>query len=457
MKKTISFGLTTRAKIIILIASLLLIVNIIQPWKEVSIRSLYIPFLLIGLVISGWIVNRARGYAFERLEIKRIIPPNVYENETINVKIIIKNPTPIGLYNIVIEEHYPETLSKVEGFNTGVIQIPPKSEVQVNYKLKAKGIGRHEFGSIILRKLGIIGFYYTEATYSNIESSFIGVMPSLPKINIEEALARGYKLELGAQKVPHSGFSTEFRDIREYVPGDEIRRIDWKATAKLNKLMIREYELERKNNIVLILDLSKNMFIGELGLRKIDHASRTIAYIINYAISRRDNVGLIILSGYGIEVIPVTMASETILQNTLRKLSNITVYPPADEDREWSIDELGIGLERLKLRDKTLFILISDLETPGIIDNIVELSKILRGMRHELVVVSPLTVLFEARMLKGIDAAIYKVIGYISMQERKKMIDKLFKAGVPVINVGPRDLIPYIMLKIEEYRRMIIV
>lgn len=457
MKTSISFGLTTRAKIILLIASLLLVVNIIQPWKEVYIRSLYIPFLLIGLVISGWIVNRARTYAFERLEIRRKIPANVYEGETIRVKIIIKNPTPIGLYNVVVEEHYPETLTKVDGFNTGVIQIPPKSEVEVNYKLRARGIGKHRFGTIMLRKSGILGFYYTKAAYSNIDSSFIGVMPSLPKINIEEALARGYKLELGAQKVSHSGFSADFRDIREYVPGDETRRIDWKATAKLNKLMIREYELEKKNNLVFILDLSKNMFIGELGLRKIDHASRTIAYIMNYAMNKRDNVGLIILSGYGVDVIPVAMASESLLQNTLQKLSNIPVYPPTAEGLEWSIDELGIAIERLNLRDKTLFILISDLETAGIIDNIIELSKILRSMRHELVVVSPLTVLFEARLLKGIDAAIYKVIGYISMQERRRMIDKLFKMGVPVINVGPEDLIPYIMLKIEKYRRLIVV
>lgn len=457
MNRRISFGITNRAKVILYISALILVINLIQPWTIYGIDSLFISFGLLGLLISGWIVNRARYYVLERIDIKRVLPTIVYEEENIPIIIVIHNPTVIGLYNVLLEDYYPETLSKTDGYNFGVIQIPPKSTVEVKYELKSRGVGSHKFGRFLLRVGDPFGFFHTTLEISDVDTNVIRVMPLIPKISLEEIFARGYRLELGVKKIPHTGLSKEFRDIREYVPGDETRRIDWKATAKLSKLMIREYELERKNHIVMILDLSKNMFIGELGNRKIDYASRTISYIINYAISTKDNVGLIILSGYGVDTIPVAMASETLLRNVLRKMSEIPVYPPVDEYKEWEMRDLGEAISKLGLRDKTLFIVISDLEGPGVIEKIVNLSRILRGLRHEVVIVSPLTVLFEARLLKGVDAAIYRVIGYISMQKRRKEIDMLFRLGVPVINVGPDDLIPYIMLKIEEYRRMIII
>lgn len=456
MRKTIEFGLTIKAKAIIFVSALILIINIFQPWSIAGIDTASISFILLAILISSWIISRGKIFVAEKLDIKRIIPKYVYELDEVPVKLYITNKTPLGIYNVVIEDIYPETMKRKTGHNLGVVQIYPKSEIEIKYTLQARGIGEHVFKGVIIKVWDPLGLFHTSIHYTEINTDRIRVMPTIPHIDITEILAKGFKLELGAKKTPHSGLSTEFRDIREYVPGDETRRIDWKATAKLNKLMIREYELERKSNIVIILELSRNMFLGELGTRKIDYAARTITFIFNYAYSKKDNVGLIVLTPRHADVIPITTASETLIKSVLLKLSSIPVYP-FEESIEWNDTYISKALEKLGLRDKTLFIIISDLESEYVTSNVRNIARILRSLRHEVIIISPLTTLFETKLLRGIDAAIYKVIGYISIQERKKYIDELIKLGVPVIDVGPNDLIPYTLVKIEQYRRMIVI
>ena len=457
MNREVRLGITVRGKLILGIAALIFITNIIQPWRPAGINSIYITFIILTILISGWIVNRSRAYVLERLTIKRDVSTPIYEDEETTIRIIIENTAAVGIYNAIFQDHYPETMHKVEGENIGNIQIPPKSTIEITYKLRARGIGRNQFGTMVIRLLDPLGLYYMEGIYSDVELSSIEVMPIIPQASVEEYLARGIKLELGPRIARQSGISTEFRDIREYVPGDETRRIDWKATAKLNKLMIREYELEKRNNIVLILDLSRNMFIGELGVRKIDYAARTIAYIINYASTKKDNIGLVIFGSDKVDLIPVSMASDALVKRALEKLSRIPVYPPKPRKEESDIIDPGTVIGRLGLRDKTLFIFLSDLEDGETIERVTNMAQILRALRHEVVVVSPLTVLFEARLLKGIESAIYKVVGYTSLRRRKESVEELVKIGVPVINVGPNDLIPYLLMKIEQYRRMIVI
>ena len=77
----------------------------------------------------------------------------------------------------------------------------------------------------------------------------------------------------GQHRSPHKGFSVEFAQHREYVQGDEIRRVDWKVFAKTDRYYVREYEEETNLRAMLILDASGSMgYKGENGITKLQHA-----------------------------------------------------------------------------------------------------------------------------------------------------------------------------------------
>ena len=87
------------------------------------------------------------------------------------------------------------------------------------------------------------------------------------------------------------GHGTEFADLREYVYGDDQRHVDWRATAKrLNKLIVRDYEVERNTNVIFILDSSASMLLGDTQSR-IKSAVIAVASLTHASIANKDFFG----------------------------------------------------------------------------------------------------------------------------------------------------------------------
>ena len=98
----------------------------------------------------------------------------------------------------------------------------------------------------------------------------------------------------GLHKSPHKGFSVEFAQHRQYVQGDEIRRLDWKVFGKTDRYYIREYEEETNLRATLLLDLSGSMsYAGAGGASKADYAIRLAAALAYLMLQQRDSVGLV--------------------------------------------------------------------------------------------------------------------------------------------------------------------
>ncbi len=97
----------------------------------------------------------------------------------------------------------------------------------------------------------------------------------------------------GQHRSPHKGFSTEFAQHRDYVPGDEIRRLDWKVYAKTDRYYIREYEEETNLRALLVVDASGSMdYGGEGRMTKHQYAIRLAAALAYLLSTQRDSVGL---------------------------------------------------------------------------------------------------------------------------------------------------------------------
>ena len=97
----------------------------------------------------------------------------------------------------------------------------------------------------------------------------------------------------GQHKSPHKGFSVEFKQHRQYVPGDEIRHIDWRVFGRSDRFYIREYEEETNLRATLLVDLSGSMNYGRNGITKHDYATRLAACLAYLMVGQQDSVGMV--------------------------------------------------------------------------------------------------------------------------------------------------------------------
>lgn len=97
----------------------------------------------------------------------------------------------------------------------------------------------------------------------------------------------------GLHRSPHKGFSVEFKQHRQYVPGDEIRHIDWRVFGRSDRFYIREYEEETNLRSTLLLDLSGSMNYGRGAVSKYQYATRLAACLAYLMLGQQDSVGLV--------------------------------------------------------------------------------------------------------------------------------------------------------------------
>ena len=96
----------------------------------------------------------------------------------------------------------------------------------------------------------------------------------------------------GLHRSPRLGASTDFAEHRQYMPGDDIRRIDWRLFARTDRLFVKEYEADTNTNLLLLLDVSPSMRYRGDGVSKLEYASYLAASLAYFSNAQRDRVGL---------------------------------------------------------------------------------------------------------------------------------------------------------------------
>lgn len=169
----------------------------------------------------------------------------------------------------------------------------------------------------------------------------------------------------GVHRSRSKGFSVEFEEHREYSPGDEIRRIDWKALGKFDRYFIKEYEDETNLRAYLVLDTSGSMDYASDGITKFDYGCTLTASLAYLILRQQDAAGVVTFSDH-IEAFIPPKAKRDYLLEILRALEN---RGPAGET------DVGKILEEIagQIKRRGLVVLVSDL--------LDEPEKILKGLR----------------------------------------------------------------------------
>jgi uncharacterized protein (DUF58 family) len=125
----------------------------------------------------------------------------------------------------------------------------------------------------------------------------------------------------GMHRSPYFGASVDFAEHRGYVPGDDIRRVDWRLFARTDRFYIKEYEADSNSNFAVLLDVSKSMGFGSDGMTKLDYG-RMLAGCLTYLVHKqRDRVGLVAFDNDIVEFVPPSAKHMEVTLHILDRLN----------------------------------------------------------------------------------------------------------------------------------------
>lgn len=171
------------------------------------------------------------------------------------------------------------------------ITLPPQKLMQYTYGIVPHHRGRNAFGTIFLRKVSRLGCWVLQ--HDRPQPQPVKIYPDIQSVRQVELLARQNRLaEAGVRTSRLRGRGSEFDRLREYRREDEFRNIDWKATARQQELISREYVVERNQNLLLVLDSGRSMCNDFEGVTHFDRALNAALLLSYVALRQGDTVGL---------------------------------------------------------------------------------------------------------------------------------------------------------------------
>lgn len=178
----------------------------------------------------------------------------------------------------------------------------------------------------------------------------------------------------GLHRSPYYGASVDFAEHRGYVPGDDIRRVDWRLYARTDRFYIKEYEADSNSNFAVLLDVSKSMGFGSEGLTKLDYG-RMLAGCLTYLVHKqRDRVGLVAFDSDIVEFVPPSAKHMDVVLHVLDRLQ-----PASPGSLQRPMHKIAEHFGR-----RGVLVLVSDLyEEP---DAILEAIGPLRFRGHDMIV-----------------------------------------------------------------------
>lgn len=303
-----------------------------------------------------------------------------------------------------------------------------------NYKLKPTERGEYLFGDIQIFAKSLIGF--AERRFTSLESTTIKVYPSYLKIkkyqfqSITDPMAK-----TGNRKNYRRGMSAEFDHIKEYNRGDDVRTINWKASARRNSLMVNSFMDEKSQQIYCVIDKGRLMKMPFDGLSLLDYAINASLMFSYVALQKDDKIGLVTFSESVNDV--VKSAKNTKQFNKILE----TLYKQETRFLESNFAELYARMNR-GLGQRSLLFLFTNFETYSGFERQFTYLKAI-NKRHLLCVI-----LFEntevSRIHDGrgdnLEDIYIKTIADKFSHEKQLIIKELQKAGILTIYTKPAHL-----------------
>jgi len=395
-----------------------------------NIWLFYAVFLIALFIVE---IVSLRG--LERIKLSRKISKTLPVNSYCDVELTVSLPDEKSQnffrdLEIEVYEHLPEA-SSTKGLPAKV-QLKDNQSVSIKYQIKSM-----ERGDLIIPKselwvLSRLGLLNKRVEIECKSSS--KVYPNFRSIHNYVLLATEQRTrQLGIRQRPKRGEGLDFHQLREYRTGDSLRQIDWRSTSRLRKIISKEYQQERDQNVIFLVDSGRRMRTKDGELSHFDQALNATLLVSHIALKQGDAVGLKIFGGVDRFVPPKKGPS------TISVMLN-QVYDVQPANRASDIIRAAEELNK-SFKKRSLIIIVSNIRT----EDETELSTAVKMLKkHHLVL---LTNLKEQALDDCINSELFDMkdsLRYAQtssyLQQREKLHQSLAHKGVIAVDSLPKHL-----------------
>ncbi len=406
-------------------------VVVIGAWVPLVAPLSFFWWIALGVSFLLLIEDYALRPRVGAIRVQREFPEVVHVGRSGSYAVVLTNTGPRSL-SLEFEDRLPAGLGGVAAH--GRLSLAPDETARVSATFVALERGGHAFPPLGLRvshQLGLLGYQERHDL-----GDLARVAPGRPAGETAALLAQTASLEeSGAALARRKGMASEFESMREYVIGDELRRIDWKASARRHRPMVREFRSERNAEVVLALDAGRLMGGLVDDVRKLDLAMTPLLDLAAVALRAGERVGLLAFDSAPRVWLPARagLAQLNTMTNALAELG---------ADAEPTSYVRAVAHLEAKHRKRSMILMFTDFtDEISAQDLYASLASLAR--RHVLLVVAVSDPHLEAIFCghRGAERDLFEraVAGQL-LAERERTLLRLRRLGVATVDAEPRAL-----------------
>lgn len=388
-------------------------------------------YLLYVLIIFTLIDILMLFASNKTIEASRETPEKLSNGDENEIIIRIYNKYTFPIYSRIIDE-IPFQF-QVRDFNVKR-RIDAQAKDEYKYFLRPTERGEYYFGNLNIYASTLIRL--VSKRYVSNHNQMVPTYPSYIQLRKYDLIAFSNTLfQYGLKKIRRIGHTMEFEQIKEYVQGDDIRTINWKATAKRDQLMVNQFQDEKSQNVYMIIDKGRVMKMPFNGLSLLDYAINATLVLSNVILKKHDKAGMLTFSKK-VENRIVAEKRQSQMHLILESLYNIkTDFFESDFSR------LYVDIKN-KINQRSLLILYTNFET---LDGLHRQLPYLKGMakNHLLVIVffnnTELNELIDKKA-NTVQEIYDKVIAEKFAFEKRLIVNELRKYGIYSVLTSPENL-----------------
>lgn len=420
-----------RLLVLLLLGGLLIAaISLADPLRWLTV----IYFLAVGALLVSDLLLTSRP---DQIEVERLNDSRLSIGADNLVTVLLANRSALPL-QLRIRDEFPYQFPSDAQFLDA--WLPAYDIFEAQYRVHPLQRGDYTFGDIVLRYQSRFRTFIRQARYP--AQATVKVYPNVLEVRKYDLLARkGMLYELGLRQARVYGVGTEFERLREYTTDDEFRRINWKATARRGKPIAAEYETERSQHVVSLIDTGRLMRppVGDSagasgpGLARLDYVINT-ALLLSYVASLKgDHIGMLAFAD-DVSSYLAPRRGKGQFYRMLESLYNVQSQP-VEADYQRALSYLSFKHKR-----RSLVILFTDLVTLDaarpLIANMARLAR--RHLPICVTISDPNISNLAGRPVSSAGPLYRRGVAEILLDERQVILDTLNRSGVMTIDV-PAD------------------
>ncbi|MDT0556583.1 DUF58 domain-containing protein [Patiriisocius hiemis] len=365
------------------------------------------------------------------IQASRILPEKLSNGDDNDIEIQLINRFQIKTSVKIIDELPVQWQRRDFEINT---ILKPSEEKKFTYTVHPTERGEYHFGNLNVFSSSILGFAARRQQFA--AEQMVPNYPSFLQLKKYDFIAFTNRLKrFGLKKIRRIGHTMEFEQIKEYVPGDDVRNINWKATAKRNELMVNQFQDEKSQPVYSVIDKGRVMKMPFNKLSLLDYAINATLVISNIALKKHDKAGMFTFSR---KVEDRVVAQR---RNAQMNLLLETLYNIKTDFSESDFSRLYIDVKHY-IKQRSLLLLYTNFETLDALHRQLPYLQAI-AKTHLLVVIFFENTELKAYLNKSAETThqiFEKTIAEKFVFEKKLIVNELQKYGIQSILTAPEDL-----------------